>query len=637
MTGLVRSIDVAVVTWPPLWQYWPAYLAMARTEDRYHKERLRFVFDTVAPPVTDEALRMRLQSKIEDPSIPDRQVIALCEPQDLEPDGQPGGAGVIQRLPLIWRQPHWVLRRQSLGASTATGAAGRLWRFPAETTSGDYVSRMLQRLVMFRGSSAELKDLSEDLAKEQEVVAGLEVGDRVVTFTPWHRILSPVGAAEDAVGSSLEFDLLPGPSLDVTAVQVPDGGCGFFVDYLARQIKTVLNDLTDTQGEPDLIDGYFSQNDNFERVIRFLDGWGDRPFWLTRRFLGPALAEYIQLGCYFPYRTIDSAISAEIQKRVGDVLDVLRGQAVGAVRNAMTNFLGGAPDWADLSFEERTYILQGRHALSGRRPEDAGPLWRLLTHPSGEVHDRGFAALTKVLSVRHARHSQAYLLPALAAELPEDCLEPDRSKRFRSRCLRQQEGVVTPEDPVAPGLCIACALGGATISLARAAAAHLAREIRSDVSYRRGVGELYRCPVAYSDIEPLVSLFADEKRPFTGDGPPAEVAVYSLPPNALLGTGRVLIGIWWRGDTQDYGHSNNTGARMLSWSRAQTAAGRPVEWVGRWHLIDGRIAEAEASAGDKSPAPSFARLFEGGEIVTKARADFLKRGLTFGYTAVFQL
>jgi len=322
------TYEVGIVSWPPLWQYWPAYLALARTEKRFSADGLSFRFLPTVGQTTDEKLRADFFARIH--AEPSKPFLALCEPREtlapLHPSGPADDSGVlgrrtiIQRLPLIWRQPHWVLSNgqtpAAAGALTPEGP-GKLWRYPQATTSGDFVAHAIGRLVMFESFDGVLCDLTEDLVTERDLVRrGLGPADMVVTFTPWHLILrqdrGPRAAEDDwATEHRLDATMLPGPSRDVTALQVPDQGNDLFVRYLAAQIKSVIAELGATQGEAQLIEAFFADETNFETVQAFLKRSGHSPVWLDRAFLSPALAEYVRLGCYFPYRTIDSAISAE--------------------------------------------------------------------------------------------------------------------------------------------------------------------------------------------------------------------------------------------------------------------------------------------------------------------------------------
>jgi hypothetical protein len=650
-----RSFGVKIVSWPPLWPYWPAYLALARTQKPVGSDKLTFHFELLDGAVTDERLRATFFKCVTDhPRIP---TIALCEPREAEipgasPSDRPHRAGrLIQRLPLIWRQPHWVFSREDHGlAPTDATRRPYLWRFPADTTSGDFVAQSQQRLMLFRGLQDHAPmDLTGDLARERAVV-GEELGphDRVVTFTPWHRILETNPRKAGMVSNDasawrgryrLADVLLPGPARDVTALQVPDDDRLEFVERLAAHIKGVIDELSRTQGEPELIRAFFDEDQNFDKVRNFLAGAGcPEPAWLDRDFLEPALGEYVRLGCYFPYRTIDSAISAEIQKRVGEVLDGVRSRALSEVRGAMTNFLGGAPAWHAMSFQERLHVFDTQApAMDASNPDRTEALYVLLSHRQGELDARPFKSALTALHVRTEPGSPIYQLDWLVPSIPAECAHTEGASHAdrRDGCLMGSQGRVAAQDALGKRLCAACVASGAAVSVARPAAAVLAQGLTGFsgvIPFKLHRSKHFRCAVAFSDVQGLVDLFVREQRPLPTEmsAPPAEIALYNSPPTNGA-AGQVLFGIWWRGGTQEGGGTNRTLDTMMSWARSQRGAGRPVAWVGLWRPgvdgVDERQASDDAASALGAPGP----------LAQEARQHFLKRGFAFGYTALFHV
>jgi hypothetical protein len=616
-------MKVQLISWPPLWPYWPAYLALARTEQRFQNEKLRFAFAERPSHLTDEILRAEFYEAVnKDPT----SAIALCEPGS-PVRGEDARQSFARRFPVICRQPHWVLSRATpeRSASRRDGRQrGRLWSFPSRTTSGDFVAGVRARLQILR-PFANHGDLSSDLGAERDLLATLGPHDAVVTFTPWHQI------DEDL---PLRAVLLPGPSRDVTALQIPDSPLNYYSDFLATQIREILEEISQTQGDDDLMLEFLDRN--FDLVADFIGrNSTTKPIWLDRDFLRSALSEYCRLGCYFPYRTIESAVAAELQKHVFDAIQSAASRAVDQVKSGMNTFLGSAPEWSALSFDQRRRMFEENHPLESG--EVARPLWQILTHETGPRGD--FAAVLPALWVKANPDEPAYQLAVLAAAFNRECVHSAPANGThaarRQRCLGAVAGVVKPTDPVARTQCAACVFGGASVAVARTAATELAQGLGRRVGYW-ATGYSCRCPVTASDIQPLVDLFLRERRP----APrrllePASVAIYAPVDREEGHEPETVVGIWWKGEVSRMGRTNGTGRGMAQWQHDQEKFGRPVAWVGRWRRGDGRIDEFKGQYGATTPSTPDSPVHAGGKTLRQAREDFLSKGFEFGYTAVF--
>ncbi len=616
-------MNVQLISWPPLWPYWPAYLALAKTEQRFQNEKLRFTFSDRPSLLTDETLRGEFYRAVnKDPT----SAIALCEP------GSPVRGEDVQRtfarrFPVICRQPHWVLSRSTPERPASQGGnrpLGRLWSFPSRTTSGDFVEGVRARLQILR-PFADRGNLSSDLGAERDLLSTLEPHDAVVTFTPWHQIDGTI---------PLRAVLLPGPSRDVTALQISDSPLNYYSDFLATQIREILEEISQTQGDDDLMSGLLDRN--FDLVADFIGRTSkSKPFWLERDFLCSALSEYCRLGCYFPYRTIESAVAAELQKHVFDAIQSAASRAVDQVKSGMNTFLGSAPDWSALSFVQRRRMFEENHPLeNGGKAE---PLWYILTHATGPRND--FAAVLPALWVRANPDEPAYQLAVLAAAFNRECVHSAPANvthaARRQRCFGAVAGVVKPTDPVGRTQCAACVFGGVSAAVARTAATELAQGLGRRVGYS-ATGFSSRCPVAASDIRPLVELFLREKRPAPKRlSEPASVVIYAPVDREEGYEAETVVGIWWRGAVSRMGRTNGTGRGMAQWQHDQEKFGRPVAWVGRWRRGDGHIDEFKGQYGATTPSTPDSPVHAGGKTLRAAREDFLSNGFEFGYTAVF--
>jgi hypothetical protein len=624
------ALNITVLTWPPLWQYWPAYLAMARTEEELGCVRFQLRTDAgEGRPITDATLRAAFFE-----SVSKAPTIALCEPREtmipIERAGESARRVIVRRLPLMWRLPHWIIGKEpQLRLDGSAPQEESLWAYPRGTTSGDFVLGVV--LPLLAPSSFTLRELPSDFQAERERVREHFGGNDIfATLTPWHLL----GDIDVKLAHSAS---LPGPSREITAIQIPDiediytTPKGSLVDSLGAQLRCVIDELTATQGYGKLISQFVEAN--WAQVNGYLLRQNLSPSWLKKELLTPMLAEYVRLGCYFPYKPMESAISAEIQKRMIDVFDELKTPARASIETSLTNFFGGTPLWDKITLSERLHVWKSTlHTI-----ED--PAWNYIAHGPSTNRHRHTAAILNEIRVKVAPSSPAVSLLGLAGEAPEYCFRDHNSNlpRLRYDCfLREsQSGVAKPEEQLHPGYCAACLVGGLPMSVSRPAAVALSQDFRADVEYLLGGGNTSPCPLCYRDIEPLVSLFMAEARRDEEGRPNGSCSVWlfnGFDAAAEDGPEPIIFGIWWTGDTSAGQRSGNTGKKMELWRLGQRAG--HVAWIGAWfRQIDGSVNEVSAvnlakggniPSGEPRPA---------GKMFEEARTQFMSGPFTFGYVA----
>lgn len=629
-----QNAPIEVVTWPPLWVYWPAYLALARTAKELESAGTTFKLDPLSENVTDEAIRTEFDRRRK----AGKRVIALCEPRSEKytPTAplDPTPERIVRRLPVLWRQPHWVLKKNT---SANPSPEGFIWAYPEDTTSGNFVMEVAPHLSALSDYKRGIKDLSSNLHEERDQVIGLDAEDCVVSFTPWHAVLS----ANKTVGpEDLTHELLSGPTRDVTAIHVPDDelhpdGDQTLTDCIGRHLRTVLDELTATQGDRKRLATFVRQDDNVELVRALLHGPGDPPFWLAEDFLVIALSEYVKLGCYFPYRALDSAISAEIQKRVGDVLTDIRKPALVEIAAAMTNFLGASPEWQSLSFQQRSSVWA--RAVT----KDKLDLWDHLLH----LEDRDARSVRSILAAIPSRtHQRAAPHPVsyLVERLPSDCIHGKGQSIRQRHCLWDagDTGVASPDQTAGahPSRCAFCVLAGAPAALLRSSAQKLAHLFDCPVEYRllqtddRSTGRT-PCPIALEDVAPALKIFHEERRKTDAERPIEVVCVNGFAPGEGRTDGQVLFAILWDGELTPRGKSEGVSRKLAGWFKDQQMLGRPLSWVGTWRRVGETIDEKTAAPQDGSVLLELARS----PLWTHAQTAFLSSRFVFGYVAIFDI
>jgi hypothetical protein len=644
----LQTSTITVVTWPTLWLYWPVYLALARTERQFNYG-IRFVLEPCRDDiVTDERIRNVFYQRAQK----NEAVIALCEPgpeHNLEitySDPYRRVQVMVRRLPVVWRQPHWLLWR---GPSNNPPVGGTVWTYPIKTTSGDFVRTIFHTLPSLHDRS-RFESLAQDMDEQRDRVDSLRPEKQLVaSFTPWHLYLNARHDGlnrEGAMEKLLRSRALPGPSREVTALLIPDinaipdlkaywnkiGGRSV-IDAISRHLKNVLNELVETQADDELMSNFLAENCDLVNSFLNTEAW-----WLNGEFLRQVMCEYVRLGCYFPYRSIDSAISSEIRKRLRDRFDELKEQALVAIQTDMNDFLGSGSEWQDLSFRERL------HVWKKAAPKDKRDLWLRLTHLSRTDLSNGLENILRSISVSTSGQQGRVPLLSLAPRLPLECslrAEIDLFERL-DKCQKERNGEVTPGQPINRELdCLICVVGGITRSLLRPAAVRLATAVDAPVAYSLGQPDnkvLFgtACPICVQDIQGLIDVFIRELRKPSASksAPPCEIILFNgFNAHKPEVGGSILIGILWRGSTDAGKGNGNAKMGLRNWAEQQRNLGHMIEWLGFW-LPDGSAVTVESNSS-KSEHNSACSPYT--IVADKARQYFASNDYTFAYIAVFRI
>lgn len=636
------SLEITVLTWPPLWLYWPAYLAMARAEKELPGLNFRLKLPSERA-VTDVAIRRAFFTTVET----NPHVMALCEPYELEIPHEVGRPSVmIRRLPVLSRQPLWMvgkthffvgpdsyLKRNSTDQNPDTREMeAQVWAYPEGTTSGNFARRMIGRLKNPGGFSRPIRerDLEAGLSKERAIAAGLGDNEFLATFTPWHSILK---------GSQLSGDMLFGPSSEITAVQFADLPIRFrgnvVQDILAAHLVGVLNELIDTQGVDEWL--YRHVHSNWRSVQEFMSrspgfAWLEA---LHESEVSIALREYTLLGCYFPYRAMNSAMTVEIQKRVLDVFDGARDRAAAEVSRTVSDLFGATPPWGELTFAARCLVWSG-----------SDPIWSDISHKEAAGDHRDAAPLLSDRLAKTSATGPIHPLSGLARGLPMRCHYASEEAGTRIGCTKQENGSADGEGG---GHCAACSLAGSPGAVARSAAESIARSLKVSVGYAAKLRGQPPCPLCFHDVVGLVDLFSSEGAGRLGSETPIEVRVYNEidgnEPIDSQSDRHIVFAIWSRDPaTKRPRRAGRTGPRLQAWAAAHTQAKRRVTWVGAWWgLGDGTFLARAAgnwrllsddieTFDDWEPA----NVVDGARsALDEARSDFEREGFSFGYVAAF--
>jgi hypothetical protein len=631
MTAALRGgKTVKLVTWQPLWFYWPAYLAFARSLKSPKFENLELEFSLEEK--TDERIRRAYYGLVNQ----SHQALAICEPSEFTLPRDPAEEAisseqVVRRVPIVWRLPHWLYW---CGDDSEIETISAL---PENTTSGDYVRRVVQALPRFKGRVRRFHDIDGSLAQDRESLARLVQspnGHCVASYTPWHAI-------EGLPEASLHCLALPGPKKEVTSLlYVGDEGdlMPHFADTFCGELKLILLEMADTHGDRGLMEEFIERN--VADVDRLLDRAGlvASTGW-TPEFLPAALAEYVVMGCYFPYAPIDAAMSAEIRRHVERHLKAMSVSVLNKVQADIRSFLGVNIHWRDLSFDQRISVWTRIKQINKKS------LFTMWTHPTREEESPAQRLLYGD-PVPVGEHQGHVALGRLVSELPPSCPFKGRAEtlaasategEFRS-CLRQArvegETGARPIASVETDSCALCVLSGAPHALARSAALRLRRYCADrgrQLEVGHKVGEMgdktYSgdCPVTAWDVDDMLAVFADELRgPMPGAGPPCRTILYNGYDHRN-GRGDVLFAILWRGTVEPRVSGVNGGAtaRLGEMAVKGKAAGRPLSWIGFWHR-KGDIVRIGGSAQGES-----AWLFQA------VRAEFERGDYNFAYVALF--
>jgi hypothetical protein len=610
---------------------------MARTEQQLASLRVKFRLRVPAGPVTDTSIRAAFFEQV----ARGRKVLALCEPRETEITFHPGGrrsarpeTTIIRRLPLLWRIPHWVMAKE-LPPLTQEDSAffeeperkrRTLWTYPMATTSGNFIRGIV--LPMLGPQPWVLEELPIDFGEEgAKIHERLQHDDVFATFTPWHS--TPL----------IERLHLPpaymftGPSRDVTAIQTPDmPETTGIVDALAAQLRSVLSELSDSQGQLDRVARLVLEN--WPTLEAYLRRQGDLlPGWMEADMLSSFLTEYVRLGCYFPYRSMDSAISPEVQKRMVDIFDEVKLHAKESIQTSMSNFFGGAPKWRELVDHERLHVW-----LANDSTRDL-PVYARITH-GGQAHrGRPTAEILDEIRVRVSPTSPYVSLLGVAAGTPTDCVldhsRDDPNQRYECFKSTSQTGVANAGDR-GEGHCAACMLAGLPVATLRSAALKLSRGLNLSVQFilEQEGRTPAPCPLCYADVEELVELFIDEAGSRRGDDDRCAVVLFNgFNTHATAATDSIIFGIWWTGDTSKGGGSGHAGQTMQQWRRRR--AGPSPSWVGGWWRRENRTVEIDARDWVARGVEEASELRPEGSLFDAARDHFVKSGASFGYVVAF--
>jgi hypothetical protein len=640
---------IKIVTWPVLWMYWPIYLALARTQKQFDST-IKFQLDEASESnVTDQSIREQFYAA----AGRQEAVIALCEPWEAYiPDRwlnttnkqlNRGKTTVlrpksirIRRVPAIWRLPHWLLYSGTSGpmvpSLSDTKQSVTIWTYPEKTTSGEFIRTAVRGLPMFRGFKINFKMLSQDVIEEGSHVQSIASGDDVVaTFTPW-QVASGVSSLH------LVSRPLPGPSRGVTALLLPDLdsewitiGSQTIADYIARHLKIVFSELSDTHGDAFLIDEFFNRNNNFDLTRKFLHfsraSAAADPRWLTPSFLGPLLGEYIRLGCYFPYRTLDAAITAEIQKRIDRTIEELKEAALTSIQAQIAEFFGGSMSWSKLSFRDRLNVWANASPLE--RPGQT--LHEYLTHPQESRQTFGGESFLRAVFVSPNDDVGRISLLSLIPHLPLECSRKgelqDHDERI-NKCKLLSGTAKVGQHEYYERPCVSCVVGGLPRSFLRPAAERLAEGLKIQIEFdavtAAEVSFGAPCLLCYEDIENLIELFIRERRaPRGGAKPACKLVLYNgVNPTRMDEGGLILFAIWWRGNVEKHSGIGGAKSALRSWRDLAS----DVVWVGFW------------SAAKPEPLDNdFDATIEQSAVFRQAFLDFKSQKYIFGYVAVFRV
>jgi hypothetical protein len=644
MSGSERE-TVTLVTWTPLWFYWPAYLALARCLDHeeFHKIDLEFC---VTEP-TDRDIRNRFYDMVRN----EYKALAICEPSEFTILGRvPEAAGksilhpefLVRRIPIVWRLPHWLYWKDG-GSPIETMAT-----LPSNSTSGDYIRRVVQALPAFKGTRVKFEDINGSLQHERKVLDDLAASGNycLASYTPWH-LVRP--------GDGLVRRALPGPKKEVTSLlYVGDQGgtVSRFSESFCNELKTILIEMADTHGDPELMARFIDWNQKKVDAIFRLPGLDQTESHWDPKELAPALAEYILLGCYFPYSSIEAAISAEIRRHVDRRLKEMSLVVLDKVHADIRTFLGAGVLWRDLSFDDRVSIWDNL-----KQEEDQVSLWTIWTHLDADKRDDEALRLLYGKIVPVGRHRGHVQLKSLVPNLPPTCPfrngfsqggsdedeawspDPDFKKcqTQNSAGSAAKQALGDPETDA--DACALCILSGEQNTLVRSAARRLRRyadqanklhcEIGHEVGTFEGEARTYSnaCPVTVWDVDLMLRAFAAEgsRKATPGDGPACKTVLFNAYQEDAGGD--VIFAIYWRGQV-DHGQSKGHGtasAALREMAKTSAAAGRALPWAGFWNKtgVQSKLSPADPRAIETSP------------FFTQAYEQFRGSEYNFAYVAVF--
>jgi hypothetical protein len=172
-----------ILTWPPLWQYWPLYLGIAMY-NRGRPDDEQFMLATLQGDVTDSALSGIFYKEQQVHYALGIFGRAQRDRRDLK-----------ENQILIHRQPHWIYYKVDHYGGSAK--LNKIYCYNADSTSGAFSRRLINdsdfiNLVLIKTKHKDLMDHEKVPftigRNELDCLRKLTREDLLITFTPWHRL-----------------------------------------------------------------------------------------------------------------------------------------------------------------------------------------------------------------------------------------------------------------------------------------------------------------------------------------------------------------------------------------------------------------------------------------------------------------
>lgn len=667
--------NITIVSWPPLWIYWPLYMALVKTHHLFKSKNRNIVFRFEIPePVTDQIIRERFYRNIKIGG--DHLVMALCEPGDTKPGANPSEPGMnVRKMPLLWRLPHWVITHRDSLPELKDFYSHRvksidlplkdlpnpvtIYCFPQDTTSGDYVRTIRQSLPALRDKDVTFKDILP--GRDRLATLNLEEGAYQISFTPWHQVDSERYVA---------ISELPGPHFDITALLIPaewstdQQVMANIYNAILLQLNHILISLADTQGDRGEIERYIKGS--FKEVLDLFPSHHLPPPSNLAEFL----SIYIKRGCYFPYLVFEKALQSELSLMIRNQLNRASKIAAEGIQHEMSLLLGSRIDWSDLSFKERIEIQTTWHQAY-RTSDDLlseqfsrEMLYEKLLHPDKDEQDNGYTNFLSSIKVQTSNDANPLALIRLnnRDRLLICSSQGDDGRMPYEDCRNATLGYDTAGEVYEKSPCFTCTVGGVAGSLVVAGATRLIGPILKRVASAKAEGgndagaQTAGLPLikvqavrvdqdgshpaigtilCWQDIQEVFSIFCSELR---------EPDINPYPCYILLASdwhwqaeGHILLGILWRGSTKEGMTGAGRATRKLEdWASSQNQAERPVSWCGFWNkdpeetwtkVFPKLLAEGKAESSPALPAHL--------KIWLPFREAIAEGNYNFAYLAVF--
>lgn len=670
-------MNITIVSWPPLWIYWPLYMALVKTQHLFHSKNRHLAFQFEIPEmVTDQLIREAFYRKVK--AGGDNLVMALCEPGETKSGRGQSELGVsVRKMPLLWRLPHWVItHRDSLPALKDFHDRGlkaldlpledlpeklTIYCYPQDTTSGNYVRTIYQSLPALRDKAVTFKDILPD--KDRIATLHMDQGAYQISFTPWHQTDSTryVAIAE-----------LPGPHFDITALLIPEEWSADqqvvanIYNVILLQLNHILISLADTQGDRGEIERYI--RGSFSEVIALFPTAKLPPSASLAEFL----SIYIKRGCYFPYLVFEKALQSELSLMIRNQLSRASKVAAEGIQHEMSLLLGSRKDWSELSFKERIEIQTTWHQAYRTQddlfsePQPAEKLYEKLLHADQNELKNGFTNFLSSIKVQTGSDANPLALIRLNnRDRSLICSNLLSDRRMPYEDCRNATGAYSPDGEIYERVpCFTCTVGGVAGSMVIAGATRLVLSISRKLAPARaeaggeggkpatsgpwvkiravrvdhnGTHPAIGTILCWQDIQEVFSIFCQELREPDPNPYPCYIVLasdwhWSEP-------GHILLTILWRGSTKE-GMTGSGGAtkKLDQWARSQGQSQRPVSWCGFWHKGQTETwtpVFAEPPATGASPSQTAPRLPCDLKAWEPVWAAIEEGNYNFAYVAVF--